>query len=128
MRIMVTLIPAGLKGFGDFGSPFLRLYNGDPGGQQFGPKCSRGDRIGCGIHSENVEAGISTVFFTKNSKEVCVLPNQGVVELLTSGAANRLCSLPGWFLTRPLRWVLRRSRCLWRGCSQLWPCTQWGRR
>ncbi|TNM86559.1 hypothetical protein fugu_006789 [Takifugu bimaculatus] len=47
-----------------------KLYNGDPVGQQFGPKCSRGDRIGCGIHSENIEAGITTVFFTKNSKEV----------------------------------------------------------
>ncbi|CAF90058.1 unnamed protein product, partial [Tetraodon nigroviridis] len=47
-----------------------KLYNGDPVGQQFGPKCSQGDRIGCGIHSENVEAGITTVFFTKNSQEV----------------------------------------------------------
>ncbi|XP_067382124.1 SPRY domain-containing protein 3 isoform X5 [Channa argus] len=48
----------------------LRLYNGNPVGQQFGPKCARGDRIGCGIHSENIEAGFTTVFFTKNGKEV----------------------------------------------------------
>ncbi|KAI4823860.1 hypothetical protein KUCAC02_012415, partial [Chaenocephalus aceratus] len=46
------------------------LYNGNPVGQQFGPKCARGDRIGCGIHSENIEAGFTTVFFTKNGKEV----------------------------------------------------------
>jgi len=48
----------------------FRLYNGNPLGQHFGPKCARGDRIGCGIHSENTEAGITTVFFTKNGKEV----------------------------------------------------------
>ncbi|XP_042347751.1 SPRY domain-containing protein 3 isoform X2 [Plectropomus leopardus] len=47
-----------------------KLYNGNPVGQQFGPKCARGDRIGCGIHSENIEAGFTTVFFTKNGKEV----------------------------------------------------------
>ncbi|XP_034551677.1 SPRY domain-containing protein 3 [Notolabrus celidotus] len=47
-----------------------KLYNGNPVGQQFGPKCARGDRIGCGIHSENIEAGLTTVFFTKNGKEV----------------------------------------------------------
>ncbi|XP_026223633.1 SPRY domain-containing protein 3 isoform X2 [Anabas testudineus] len=47
-----------------------KLYNGNPVGQQFGPKCSRGDRIGCGIHSENTEAGFTTVFFTKNGNEV----------------------------------------------------------
>ncbi|XP_037628992.1 SPRY domain-containing protein 3-like [Sebastes umbrosus] len=47
-----------------------KLYNGNPVGQQFGPKCARGDRIGCGIHSENIEAGFIIVFFTKNGKEV----------------------------------------------------------
>ncbi|TKS76558.1 SPRY domain-containing protein 3 [Collichthys lucidus] len=47
-----------------------KLYNGNPVGQQFGPKCAQGDRIGCGIHSENIEAGFTTVFFTKNGKEV----------------------------------------------------------
>ncbi|XP_054465779.1 SPRY domain-containing protein 3-like [Anoplopoma fimbria] len=47
-----------------------KLYNGNPVGQQFGPKCARGDRIGCGIHSENIEAGLTIVFFTKNGKEV----------------------------------------------------------
>uniref|UniRef100_UPI0037E87901 SPRY domain-containing protein 3 n=1 Tax=Semicossyphus pulcher TaxID=241346 RepID=UPI0037E87901 len=47
-----------------------KLYNGNPVGQQFGPKCARGDRVGCGIHSENIEAGFTTVFFTKNGKEV----------------------------------------------------------
>uniref|UniRef100_A0A1A8KZI7 SPRY domain containing 3 n=1 Tax=Nothobranchius pienaari TaxID=704102 RepID=A0A1A8KZI7_9TELE len=47
-----------------------KLYNGNPVGKQFGPKCARGDRIGCGIHSENFEAGVTNVFFTKNGKEV----------------------------------------------------------
>lgn len=47
-----------------------KLYNGNPVGQQFGPKCSRGDRIGCGIHFENIETGVASVFFTKNGKEV----------------------------------------------------------
>ncbi|KAJ0036375.1 hypothetical protein NQD34_005052 [Periophthalmus magnuspinnatus] len=47
-----------------------KLYNGNPVGQQFGPKCSRGDRIGCGIHFDNIESGVANVFFTKNGKEV----------------------------------------------------------
>lgn len=67
-----------------------RLYNGDPVGQQFGPKCSRGDRIGCGIHAEDLQAGITTVFFTKNSKEVCAAN----MDMLTSGAANCLSPTP----------------------------------
>lgn len=50
-------------------------------GQQFGPKCARGDRIGCGIHSENIEAGVTTVFFTKNGKEVSV--SEIVIHYLT---------------------------------------------
>ena len=50
----------------------LRLYNGDAAGRQFGPRCCRGDRIGCGIRSENAAAGIATVFFTQNRREVGV--------------------------------------------------------
>ncbi|XP_061779697.1 SPRY domain-containing protein 3-like [Nerophis lumbriciformis] len=46
-----------------------KLYNGNTQGQQFGPKCSRGDRIGCGI-SLDADDGQLTVFFTKNGKEV----------------------------------------------------------
>lgn len=50
-----------------------KLYNGNPVGQQFGPKCSRGDCIGCGIHFENTDTGAATVFFTKNGNQVgCV--------------------------------------------------------
>lgn len=56
-----------------------KLYNGNPVGQQFGPKCSRGDRIGCGIHFENIETQVATVFFTKNGAEV------GSVEVGLSG-------------------------------------------
>ncbi|XP_035239385.1 SPRY domain-containing protein 3-like [Anguilla anguilla] len=47
-----------------------RLYNGDGRGQQFGPKCKRGDRIGCGVYLERAEAGLVTVFFTRNGNEV----------------------------------------------------------
>uniref|UniRef100_A0AAV2M0U3 B30.2/SPRY domain-containing protein n=1 Tax=Knipowitschia caucasica TaxID=637954 RepID=A0AAV2M0U3_KNICA len=47
-----------------------KLYNGNPVGQQFGPKCSHGDRIGCGINFDNIKNGIGTVFFTKNGKEM----------------------------------------------------------
>lgn len=47
-----------------------RLYNGNPVGQQFGPKCNRGDRIGCGIYAQTFDAALVTVFFTKNGKEV----------------------------------------------------------
>ncbi|KAF7663967.1 hypothetical protein LDENG_00195200 [Lucifuga dentata] len=47
-----------------------KLYNGKTVGQQFGPKCCRGDRIGCGIYPDSFEDGQITVFFTKNGKEV----------------------------------------------------------
>ncbi|XP_051961691.1 SPRY domain-containing protein 3 isoform X3 [Xyrauchen texanus] len=47
-----------------------KLYNGNPVGQQFGPKCNRGDRVGCGIYADNFDAGLVTVFFTKNGNEV----------------------------------------------------------
>ncbi|XP_051781043.1 LOW QUALITY PROTEIN: SPRY domain-containing protein 3 [Erpetoichthys calabaricus] len=47
-----------------------KLYNGNGVGQQFGTKCNSGDRIGCGIHPESFEAGLTSVFFTKNGKEV----------------------------------------------------------
>lgn len=46
-----------------------RLYNGNTVGQQFGPKCCRGDRIGCGLSFDS-DVGQLTVFFTKNGKEV----------------------------------------------------------
>uniref|UniRef100_A0AAQ6AJA3 B30.2/SPRY domain-containing protein n=2 Tax=Amphiprion ocellaris TaxID=80972 RepID=A0AAQ6AJA3_AMPOC len=46
-----------------------KLYNGNTVGQQFGSKCCRGDRIGCGISLDS-EDGQLTVFFTKNGSEV----------------------------------------------------------
>ncbi|KAK1900824.1 SPRY domain containing protein 3 [Dissostichus eleginoides] len=46
-----------------------KLYNGNTVGQQFGPKCCRGDRIGCGVSLDS-DDGQLTVFFTKNGKEV----------------------------------------------------------
>lgn len=46
-----------------------KLYNGNTVGQQFGPKCCRGDRIGCGLSFDS-DVGQLTVFFTKNGKEI----------------------------------------------------------
>lgn len=59
-------------------------------GQQFGPKCARNDRIGCGIHSENIGAGLTTVFFTKNGKEVGVFKHWHSVMLYFKHALAEL--------------------------------------
>ncbi|XP_061731103.1 SPRY domain-containing protein 3-like isoform X2 [Nerophis ophidion] len=53
-----------------------KLYNGNTLGQQFGPKCSRGDRIGCGISLDS-DDGQLTVFFTKNGKELLEYVGKG---------------------------------------------------
>ncbi|XP_078287455.1 SPRY domain-containing protein 3 isoform X5 [Rhinoraja longicauda] len=47
-----------------------KLFNGNGVGQQFGPKCFAGDRIGCGVQTESFDRGMATVFFTRNGKEV----------------------------------------------------------
>eukprot|EP00062_Callorhinchus_milii_P023497 gi/632982406/ref/XP_007908119.1/ PREDICTED: SPRY domain-containing protein 3 [Callorhinchus milii] len=47
-----------------------KLFNGNGLGQQFGPKCFTGDRIGCGIYIESFDRGMATVFFTRNGKEI----------------------------------------------------------
>uniref|UniRef100_A0A8C7T783 B30.2/SPRY domain-containing protein n=1 Tax=Oncorhynchus mykiss TaxID=8022 RepID=A0A8C7T783_ONCMY len=59
-----------------------KLYNGNTVGQQFGPKCNRGDRIGCGIYLESLEDGRTTVLFTKNGKEVGTVVVPGSPEAL----------------------------------------------
>ncbi|MED6232158.1 SPRY domain-containing protein 3 [Ataeniobius toweri] len=46
-----------------------KLYNGSTVGQQFGAKCCRGDKIGCGISFDSDDGQI-TVFFTKNGEEI----------------------------------------------------------
>nr|XP_015815167.2 SPRY domain-containing protein 3 [Nothobranchius furzeri]XP_015815168.2 SPRY domain-containing protein 3 [Nothobranchius furzeri] len=46
-----------------------KLYNGSTVGQLFGAKCSRGDKIGCGISLDSDDGQIS-VFFTKNGDEI----------------------------------------------------------
>uniref|UniRef100_A0A3Q3FQQ6 SPRY domain containing 3 n=1 Tax=Labrus bergylta TaxID=56723 RepID=A0A3Q3FQQ6_9LABR len=58
-----------------------KLYNGNTVGQQFGPKCCRGDRIGCGISLDS-DDGQLTVFFTKNGKEVGTVEVPGSPEAL----------------------------------------------
>jgi len=53
-----------------------KLYKGRPRGQPYGPRCSAGDRVGCGVKFEVVakNSGLHTtmvpVFFTKNGKEL----------------------------------------------------------
>ncbi|XP_053725155.1 SPRY domain-containing protein 3 isoform X1 [Synchiropus splendidus] len=58
-----------------------KLYNGNTVGQQFGPKCCRGDRIGCGISLDS-DDGQLVVFFTKNGKEVGSVEIPGSPEAL----------------------------------------------
>lgn len=58
-----------------------KLYNGSTVGQQFGPKCCRGDKIGCGISFDS-EDGQINVFFTKNGKEVGSVEVPGPAEAL----------------------------------------------
>lgn len=67
-----------------------RLYNGNTVGQQFGPKCCRGDRIGCGI-SPDSDDGQVTVFFTKNGKEVCAPPSHSTCACFIIPSQTLLC-------------------------------------
>ncbi|XP_041809563.1 SPRY domain-containing protein 3-like [Chelmon rostratus] len=46
-----------------------KLYNGSTVGQKFGPKCCKGDKIGCGISLDS-DNGQLAVFFTKNGKKI----------------------------------------------------------
>lgn len=98
-----------------------RLYNGNPVGQQFGPKCARGDRIGCGIHSENIEAGFTSVFFTKNGKEVGVFFNVNDLQTqtctVTTSGLRELEYVSLSYVPLPCRLVQWRFLCLQRGCS-----------
>ncbi|KAJ7999266.1 hypothetical protein DPEC_G00213650 [Dallia pectoralis] len=63
-----------------------KLYNGSTVGQQFGPKCNHGDRIGCGIYLDSFDKGQTTVFFTKNGKEVGTV----VVPVVIPGCPGKL--------------------------------------
>lgn len=45
-----------------------RLYKSQGLGNQFGPRCSTGDRMGCGIHFSQGQDAL--VFFTRNGKEI----------------------------------------------------------
>ena len=110
--------------FVDFTKMFIlfilpRLYNGNPVGQQFGPKCARGDRIGCGIHSENIEAGFTSVFFTKNGKEVGVFFNLNDLQTQTCTVTSSGSRVPCSYVPLSCRLVQWRFLCLQRGCSLL---------
>ena len=55
-----------------------RLYRGNALGYRFGPRCGRGDRMGCGIRAaappyfteQRPKQQIHYVYFTRNGKEV----------------------------------------------------------
>ena len=48
-----------------------RLFHQDGFGRAFGPNCTEGDRMGCGIdYNSDCEAGYLKIFFTKNGKQV----------------------------------------------------------
>ena len=48
-----------------------RLYNENGNGTQFGPTCTAGDRMGCGVVFEGDNSSkYVTVFFTKNGQQV----------------------------------------------------------
>lgn len=50
-----------------------KLYKGRPRGQPFGSRCQTGDRVGCGLKTENISGlhgSLVPVFFTKNGKEI----------------------------------------------------------
>ncbi|KAM3621864.1 uncharacterized protein V6R79_017215 [Siganus canaliculatus] len=46
-----------------------KLYDGSSVGQKFGPKCRKGDVIGCGIYLD-ADDGLLKVFFTKNGIKI----------------------------------------------------------
>lgn len=81
---------------------FCRLYNGNTVGQQFGPKCCRGDRIGCGI-SLDADDGQLTVFFTKNGKEVSapLLSYQSLDIIYSTCESSCVCSVHSFQLLYP---------------------------
>lgn len=49
------------------------LYNQKGSGPKFGPTCTEGDRMGCGIVFQSESEGDVDVFFTKNGQQVGTL-------------------------------------------------------
>ncbi|CAB1353854.1 unnamed protein product, partial [Coregonus sp. 'balchen'] len=82
----VTIVDTGVRGMIAVGLvPQYYKLDHQPGWlphSQFGPKCNRGDRIGCGIYLESLEDGQTTVLFTKNGKEVGTVVVPGSPEAL----------------------------------------------
>lgn len=96
---------------------FYRLYNGNTVGQQFGPKCCRGDKMGCGI-SPDSDDGQVTVFFTKNGKEVRALCSSAHLSFqMHSGVCE--CGR---------RWAAWKWQHLWTLSTLPWGCTLWEKR
>lgn len=101
---------------------FYRLYNGNTVGQQFGPKCCRGDKIGCGISLDS-DDGQVTVFFTKNGKKVCALSSTLPFNL------HRFLSFQlQQFHVWMCRWAVWKLQPPWTLSTPLWGCTLWERK
>ena len=48
-----------------------RLFHENGYGRAFGPLCTTGDRMGCGVHFDpDLETGFVYIFFTKNGKQI----------------------------------------------------------
>lgn len=47
-----------------------RLFHQDGYGKAFGPTCTEGDRMGCGVDFDTGDNGYVNVFFTKNGKQI----------------------------------------------------------
>lgn len=102
---------------------FSRLYNGNTVGQQFGPKCCRGDKIGCGI-SPDSDDGQVTVFFTKNGKEV-----RSLCSFLTFSPCTYLSfQMHGLVCECARRWAAWKAQHLWTLSTLPWGCTLWARK
>ena len=51
--------------------PMMKLYHESGKGIAFGPTCTDGDRMGCGVDfNADYSSGYVSVFFTKNGEQV----------------------------------------------------------
>lgn len=111
-----------------------RLYNGNTVGQQFGPKCCRGDKIGCGISLDS-DDGQLTVFFTKNGKEVGAplssyywktwFMQPVEIDLFKIPSCSSLNSTVSEYVIRLAVWKSQRLQIV---STLLWECILWGKK
>ncbi|XP_032801009.1 SPRY domain-containing protein 3 isoform X1 [Petromyzon marinus] len=96
-RYRLDLPPGLLPGSVAFHAEHGELYRGQAVGQQFGPRCEAGDRIGCGIRTTTVDGrgvayGVAHIFFTRNGTELGSLsvpvPEGGLFPAVGLGSAG----------------------------------------